>query len=166
MKAVLGLLAILLLSAPALAVEPSEILDDPVLEKRARDIGKHLRCVVCQNQAIDESNSDLARDMRVLVRKRLQAGATDDEVIQFMVSRYGDFVLLDPPFKMTTYVLWFAPGGFGVIGIIAIALYYRRRRAEAAAAVAAGGAPEPSAQALNPDEEARVAALLNEDEAQ
>lgn len=160
----LSLLAVLLLCATsAYAVEPNEILDDPVMEKRAREIGKSLRCVVCQNQAIDDSNSDLARDMRVLVRKRLMAGSADSEVIEYMVSRYGDYVLLQPPMKATTYVLWFAPGGFILIGVFAIAMYYRRRRAESDAAVAAGGASEPAAQALTSEEEARITALLERD---
>lgn len=146
----------LLLALPAGAVQPDEILADPVLEKRARDVGRHLRCVVCQNQSIDDSNSDLARDMRILVRKRLSAGASDAEVIDYMVSRYGDYVLLEPPFKATTYVLWLGPGAIGLAGLIAIALYYRRRRAEAAAIPAVR---------LSADEEARVKALLAEDEA-
>lgn len=151
----LAVFVLAMLSAlPAQAVQPDEILSDPVLEKRARDVGRHLRCVVCQNQSIDDSNSDLARDMRVLVRKRLVAGATDAEVVDYMVSRYGDYVLLDPPFKATTYVLWLAPGAIGLVGLIAIALYYRRRRAEAAAS------PLP---ALSADEERRVKALLGGD---
>ena len=146
----------LLTAAPAHAVQPDEILADPVLEARARDVGRHLRCVVCQNQSIDDSNSDLARDMRILVRKRLTAGASDAEVIDYMVSRYGDYVLLDPPFKATTYVLWLAPAAIGLIGLASIALYYRRRRAEAAVAPVA---------ALSAEEEKRVKALLGEDNA-
>lgn len=151
----LALFALALVTAlPAQAVQPDEILANPVLEKRARDVGRHLRCVVCQNQSIDDSNSDLARDMRILVRKRLMAGASDAEVIDYMVSRYGDYVLLDPPFKATTYVLWLAPGAIGLGGLIAIALYYRRRRAEAAAA---------PVDTLSADEERRIKALLGED---
>ena len=90
----------LLLALPALAVEPSEMLKDPALEARAREIGRALRCVVCQNQAIDDSNAEVAHDMRRAVRERLTAGDSDDAVFAFMVARYGDYVLLKPPFKI------------------------------------------------------------------
>jgi cytochrome c-type biogenesis protein CcmH len=93
----------------AMAVEPDEMLSDPVLEARARTISKELRCVVCQNQDIDSSNAGVARDLRLLVRERLEAGDTNEEVIAFVQARYGDYVLLRPPFKPTTYVLWLAP---------------------------------------------------------
>ncbi|MFV2091753.1 MAG: cytochrome c-type biogenesis protein, partial [Hyphomicrobiales bacterium] len=92
--------------APARAVEPNEILKDPVLEQRAREISKQLRCLVCQNQSIDESDADLARDLRIIVRKRLVAGDTDAAVVGFVVARYGDWVLLKPPFKPATWILW------------------------------------------------------------
>lgn len=110
----------LLVAAPAWAVEPDEILDDPVLETRARALSQEIRCLVCQNEPIDSSNADLARDLRILVRERLVAGDSDDDVKAFLVARFGDYVLLDPPMKLTTYALWFGPalilllGGFGV----------------------------------------------------
>ena len=150
------LLAVLI-AGPVFAVQPNEVLDDPVLEKRAREIGKNLRCVVCQNQAIDDSNSDLAGDMRVLVRKRLLAGAADDEVIDYMVSRYGDYVLLQPPMKGTTYVLWFGPAAIGAIGVFALVVFFRRRRAGTEIAENA-----PGVKRLNDEEEARIMALLDE----
>src|SRR3546814_8109266 len=97
----------LLLAAPALAVEPSEMLDDPVLEQRARDLSAEIRCVVCQNESIDSSNAEIARELRLLVRERLVAGDSDQQVLDYLVARYGDFVLLRPPMKPATYLLWF-----------------------------------------------------------
>ena len=97
---------VLLFAFPALAVEPSEVLSDPVLEARARTIGQALRCVVCQNQSIDDSAAEVAHDMRCAVRERLTAGDSNDQVFAFMVARYGDYVLLKPPFKTGTLVLW------------------------------------------------------------
>ena len=94
---------------PAHAIQPDEVLADPALEARAREIGRELRCLVCQNQSIDDSDADLARDLRVLVRERLQAGDSDRQVVDYVVSRYGDFVLLRPPVKPATYALWFGP---------------------------------------------------------
>lgn len=99
------ILSVVVLTGPALSVEPNEVLKDPVLEKRARVISKRLRCLVCQNQSIDDSNAGLARDLRVLVRQRLTAGDSNRAVVEFVVARYGDFVLLRPPVKPTTYVL-------------------------------------------------------------
>lgn len=110
------LLALLPLSAGA--VEPDEILADPVLEARAREISKELRCVVCQNQDIDSSNAGVARDLRLLVRERLVAGDSDTEVIEFVRARYGDFVLLKPPFQPSTYALWIGPALIGLIALI------------------------------------------------
>lgn len=98
-----------LATTPALAVNPDEVLKNPVLETRARAISQNLRCLVCQNQSIDESDADLARDLRLLVRERLMAGDSDDDVINFVVERYGDYVLLKPPFKLLTLILWFGP---------------------------------------------------------
>jgi len=94
---------------PVLAVNPDEILADPVLEGRAREISKGLRCLVCQNQSIDDSDAGLAKDLRVLVRERLTAGDNDDQVVEFVVARYGDFVLLKPPFMASTLALWLGP---------------------------------------------------------
>lgn len=96
-------------SSPVLAVEPDEVLDNPVLEERAREISEHLRCVVCQSQNIDNSNAPLAKDMRVLLRERLEAGDTDDQVYDYFVARYGDYVLLKPPVQENTLFLWAAP---------------------------------------------------------
>jgi cytochrome c-type biogenesis protein CcmH len=124
-------------SAPAGAVEPDEVLEDQALEARARDISKGLRCLVCQNQSIDDSPAPLARDLRLLVRERLVAGDSDGEIIDFIVARYGDFVLLRPPMKPKTYGLWYGPAILFALGLIGVALYYaRRRRAGAAAELA------------------------------
>ena len=103
------MLLFLMLPAVAYAVEPDEMLQDPVLEERAREISKELRCVVCQNQDIDNSNAGVARDLRILVRERLMAGDNNAEVIGFIHARYGDYVLMRPPFKLQTFALWFAP---------------------------------------------------------
>lgn len=100
---------IILFVPPALAVEPDEVLDDPALEARAREISKILRCLVCQNQSIDDSHADLAKDLRVLLRERLKAGDTDEQAVDFIVARYGNFVLLKPPLQFDTLVLWFGP---------------------------------------------------------
>jgi cytochrome c-type biogenesis protein CcmH len=108
-------------SPPSLAVEPNEILDDPALEARARDLGQTLRCVVCENQSIDDSNAWLARDLRVLSRERLKAGDTDEAAMDHIVARYGNFVLLKPPMQVVTLLLWFGPG---IIFVLAFALFW------------------------------------------
>lgn len=141
----------LLLTAPALAVEPDEMLDDPVLEQRARDLSAEIRCVVCQNESIDSSNAEIARELRVLVRERLLAGDTDQQVLDYLVARYGDFVLLRPPVKPSTYLLWFGPFLILLIGAVAVVVYFRRQRTAAAP------------PALSVEEEARLARLLAED---
>jgi len=110
------------------ATTPDEIMDDPELERRARGLSKELRCLVCQNQSIDDSDADLARDLRALVRERLLAGDTDDEIIDFVTQRYGYFVLLRPPMKPSTWILWYGPPALFVIAGIAVAFYMRRRR--------------------------------------
>lgn len=120
----------LLAAAPALAVDPREMLSDPKLETRARAISAELRCVVCQNQSIDDSDADLAKDLRVLIRDRIVAGDSDQEVIDYVTQRYGTFVLLRPPVTGATLVLWLGPIAFALGGIAGIVLYYRRRRAE------------------------------------
>jgi len=114
---------------PAPAVEPSEMLRDPVLEKRARHISKDIRCVVCQNQSIDDSDAALARDLRVLIRERLVDGDSDQEVVDYLVSRYGEFVLLRPPVKSVTLFLWLGPVIFTLIGLFGLVFYFRRQRA-------------------------------------
>ncbi|MBL6928682.1 MAG: cytochrome c-type biogenesis protein CcmH [Rhodospirillales bacterium] len=127
MRAVLLILVLALAPVAANAVEPSEVLADPVLETRARDISENLRCLVCQNQSIDESDAQLARDLRVLVRERLLAGSSDNEVMDYVVSRYGDFVLLNPPFKGSTYVLWLGPAAIFGLGLFGVFVFFRRR---------------------------------------
>lgn len=119
------------LATSAWAVEPSERLADPALEARARSISAALRCLVCQNESIDASNADLAHDIRVLVRQRLVAGDDDDQVIAFMVARYGDFVLLRPPLRASTLLLWLGPAAILVIGGGGAYAASRRRRSAA-----------------------------------
>jgi len=145
-----GLLAALLiaLAGMAAAVEPDEILDDPALEARAREISKDIRCVVCQNEPIDSSNAGVARDLRLLIRERLVAGDSDDEVRQYLVDRYGDYVLFKPPFKPSTYALWLAPFVLLGLGSVAAGAALRRRSMRA------------GAEALNAEDEARVAELM------
>ena len=108
------------------AVEPDERLDDPVLEQRAREISQQLRCVVCQNQSIDESDAPLARDLRLIIRERLVEGDNNEQVIGFVVDRYGDFVLLKPPFQADTYLLWFGPFIIFLLGGLLIFYYFRK----------------------------------------
>ena len=114
---------------PAQAVNPTEMLGNNLLEKRARHISKDIRCVVCQNQSIDDSDAPLASDLRVLIRKRLVEGDTDQEVIGYLVSRYGDFVLLTPPVQGATLFLWFGPVVFALLGMLGLVLYFRRQKA-------------------------------------
>ena len=155
MKALFLGLVLCLAAVSAGAVNPDEMLDDPALEARAREISKGLRCLVCQNQSIDDSDADLARDLRVLVRERLAAGDSDGQVIDYVVSRYGDFVLMRPPFKATTYALWLGPALIGGLGILAMVAFYRRRTAAAAGVRAA---PPP----LTEDEKRRLETLLDD----
>lgn len=128
-----------LTGGPAQAVEPDEVLGDPVLETRARELSKGLRCVVCQNQSIDDSNADIARDMRLLVRERLVAGDTDGQVVDYMVARYGDYVLLRPPFQANTLALWIGPPLMAVIVATLGLLFFRAFQRERAATAG----PEP-----------------------
>jgi cytochrome c-type biogenesis protein CcmH len=111
---------------PAFAVEPDEVLSDPVLEARARVLSKTLRCMVCQNQSIDDSNAPLARDLRILVRERLKSGDSDAQVRDYLVARYGEFVLLEPRISSHTIALWAAPGLVLVLGLLGIVLWIRR----------------------------------------
>jgi len=154
MRAIVLAVLVAMLVSPVGAVEPDEILADPALEARARDIGKELRCLVCQNQSIDDSDAELARDLRVLVRERLTAGDSDQQVVDYVVSRYGDFVLLKPPFKMSTYALWLGPGVIGVIAVIALIAFYRRRSKSAHA---------ETAPPLSAAEKKKLSALLEDD---
>ena len=137
---------------PAGAVEPGERLDDLVLEARARDISKGLRCLVCQNQSIDDSDAGLARDLRVLVRERLTAGESDEQVIAYVTARYGDYVLLEPPLKPTTYLLWFGPAVIFLAGGASVILFLRRRTRLA----------ESRAAPLSDDERRRIKQLLDD----
>jgi cytochrome c-type biogenesis protein CcmH len=137
------------------AVLPDEVLSDPTLETRARALSRELRCMVCQNQSIDDSEAPLARDLRVLVRDRLKAGDSDREVLNFLTARYGAFVLLKPPLEWTTSLLWFGPPGLLIVGAVALMVAARRR---AAASLGVDG----DALRLTPAEEARVAVLLSE----
>ena len=136
MKYVAAALVFLALAGAARAVEPGERLSDPVLEARARAISKELRCLVCQNESIDDSGADLAHDLRVLLRERLVKGDTDAQAIQYIVNRYGDFVLLKPPVEPATYVLWFGPAALLLLAGVGTTLYLRRHRPEAMAAPA------------------------------
>ncbi len=141
-------LAILFAAAPAFAVNPDEVLADPALEARARAISAELRCMVCQNQSIDDSNAELAKDLRLLVRKRVTDGDSDSQVMDYIVSRYGEFVLLKPRFEMKTMLLWGAPLLLFVVGGIALAVFARRR------------AGKPTGSALTAEEQARLTELL------
>ncbi len=146
-------LLLLVAAMPAAAVDPGEMLADPALEARARDVSKDLRCLVCQNQSIDDSDAQLARDLRGLVRQRLAAGSTNEEVVDYVVSRYGDFVLLKPPFKLSTYALWIGPAVIFLGGLLVVFVFYRRRAGMAEAA------PPP----LSAEESRRLERLLGGD---
>lgn len=112
----------------AVALDPGEMFDDPQKEERARTIGRTLRCLVCQNQSIFDSNAGLAKDLRVLVRERIDAGDTDEEVVDYVAARYGDYVRLKPPVAAHTYVLWIAPGAILIIGAGLVMGYFRGRK--------------------------------------
>jgi len=143
-----GLLLLMLAVLPGHAVQPDEILSDPALEARARALSEGLRCLVCQNQSIDDSNAPLARDLRILIRERLKAGDSDAEAVDFIVARYGDFVLLRPRFMPETWLLWIGP--FALLLIAGGILYLRRRR---------GG--NEAEKALEPEEEAALKRVLD-----
>jgi cytochrome c-type biogenesis protein CcmH len=134
----------------AQAVEPSERLADSVLEERARTLSKELRCLVCQNQSIDESNADLAHDLRILLRQRLVAGDTDQQILDYIAARYGMFVLLDPPFTPATYLLWLTPPLLVLGAGVFLLVRARRRR------------PESMLPRLTQDEKTRAALLLGD----
>jgi cytochrome c-type biogenesis protein CcmH len=154
MRALLLALA-LLLPITAAAVQPDEMLDDPVLEERARDISSGLRCLVCRNEAIDDSNADFARTMRLLVRERLVAGDSDEQVLDFIVDRYGEYVLLTPTFSLANALIWLAGPLLLIVGGWLAWRYASERHA--AAATAEGPAP------LSEDEQQRLTALLESD---
>jgi cytochrome c-type biogenesis protein CcmH len=152
MRWLAALAVVLALASPAaLAVQPDEMLSDAALETRARTLSKELRCMVCQNQSIDDSDADLARDLRQLVRERLVAGDSDAEIIAFLTARYGDFVLLKPPVKPATWGLWFGPLAVLVVAAGGIVVYLRKR-----------GPRDPAGAPLSADEQARLDALMSE----
>ena len=144
------LLLLMLLAAPVWAVQPDEVLDDPVLEERAREISAGLRCPVCRNESIDDSNAPISRELRLMVRERLVAGDTDQEVVDFVVARYGEFVLLRPDTRGWNIVLWLAAPALLILGLL-IAFVNVRRRAAAR-----------PAEGLSAEEQARLDELLKE----
>ncbi|MBP2445143.1 cytochrome c-type biogenesis protein [Rhizobium leguminosarum] len=141
-------LALMLMAAPAFAVNPDEVLADPALEARARALSAELRCMVCQNQSIDDSNADLAKDLRLLVRERITDGDSDDEVLNYIVSRYGEFVLLKPRFSMKTGLLWGAPALLVLAGGLSLLIFARRR------------AGKPTGSKLTAEEDDKLTRLL------
>ena len=144
--------AILLGAMPAaLAVEPSEMLANPALEARAETIGKQLRCLVCQNESIEDSGADLAHDLRVILRERLKAGDTNAQAIKYITDRYGDFVLLKPPVEPATYLLWFSPFAILILGAAGAWFYLHRR-------------PVPPDEPLDLDQRRRLERLLLDDQ--
>jgi cytochrome c-type biogenesis protein CcmH len=147
--ALIAVLFALLAPGAAFAVRPDEMLKDPALEARARHISEELRCMVCQNQSIDDSEAPLAHDLRVLVRQRIMAGDNDKQVLDFLVARYGDFVLLKPPFQLDTLLLWGLPPFALAAGLVGLLLMARRRRTVSL---------QP--EALSAEEQAKVATLV------
>ncbi|SCW79977.1 cytochrome c-type biogenesis protein CcmH [Ancylobacter rudongensis] len=141
---------------PAAAVRPDEVLPDPAQEARARELSKELRCMVCQNQSIDDSDAPLARDLRLLVRERIQQGESDREVMDYLVARYGEFVLLRPTWHGANAILWLAPFAVLVVGGIGLFVAYRRRAASDSLR------PTAAAEPLTPEEETRLRAALGE----
>ena len=146
------LLILSLIAAPVFAVQPDEILDDPVLEDRARALSKDLRCLVCRNESIDDSNAELARDLRLLVRERLVEGDSDEEAMEFIVARYGEYVLLKPKAGGSNLVLYLAGPIMLLLGVGMAAVYLRRRQ----------NAPVDAEAGLDAEEEARLREILDE----
>ncbi|MEM8849854.1 MAG: cytochrome c-type biogenesis protein [Pseudomonadota bacterium] len=149
--ALIGACLLLFAGGPGGAVQPDEVLDDPVLEQRARDLSGGIRCLVCRNESIDESNADLARDLRLLVRERLVAGDSDQDVLDYLVDRYGEYVLLNPPASGSTLILWGAPLALLLLGGAVAVNHVSKQRKVARPAT------------LSDEEEARVKALLDAD---
>ncbi|KWV42719.1 cytochrome C [Rhizobium altiplani] len=150
MRRLLLVIAIVLSAAPAFAVNPDEVLADPALEARARAISAELRCMVCQNQSIDDSNAELAKDLRLLVRERLTNGDTNEQVMNYIVSRYGEFVLLKPRFETKTILLWGAPLLLAVAGGLSLIVFARK------------WVGRPTGSKLTAEEQARLRELLDE----
>src|SRR5689334_18890527 len=154
-RMIAAIFALVLLGLPAVhAVQPDEVMPDPAKEARARELSRELRCMVCQNQSIDDSEAPLARDLRLLVRERISAGDSNSQVIDFLVARYGEFVLLKPRFERQTLLLWLIPPLLLIGGGLGLFLYARRRN---------NAQPEAPLVPLTPDEEARLAALTAAD---
>ncbi len=154
-RMMVAFIALVLLALPAAhAVQPDEIMADPAKEARARELSRELRCMVCQNQSIDDSDAPLARDLRLLVRERIGAGDSNSQVLDFLVARYGEFVLLKPRFERQTLLLWLLAPVLLIGGGVALWLQIRRR--------ARNGADVP-APPLTPDEQARLAALMSDE---
>jgi cytochrome c-type biogenesis protein CcmH len=150
------LFLVLLAATPAWAVQPDEVMSDSVLEARARVLSKELRCMVCQNQSIDDSDAPLARDLRLLVRERLKDGDSDRQVIDFLVARYGEFVLLKPRLSLHTALLWLGPPATLIGGVLALVFIGRRRSRRGLTDLG-----KPEGGSLTPAEEARLARLMN-----
>ena len=150
MRRLLLVIAMVLSAAPAFAVNPDEVLADPALEARARAISAELRCMVCQNQSIDDSNAELAKDLRLLVRERLTDGDTNEQVVNYIVSRYGEFVLLKPCFETKTILLWGAPLLLAVAGGLSLIVFARK------------WVGRPTGSKLTAEEQARLRELLDE----
>ena len=151
MRAVACAIWLVCLSLPGWAVEPDEVLSNPALEQRARSLSQQLRCLVCRNESIDESNADLARDLRVLVRERLEAGDSDPEVMDFVVTRYGEYVLLKPDMTGANWLLW-ASGPLTLLFAFGVVVSFSRRRANGRV---------PTTAALNPQEAETLKKLLD-----
>ena len=151
MRAVACAIWLVCLSLPGWAVEPDEVLSNPALEQRARSLSQQLRCLVCRNESIDESNADLARDLRVLVRERLEAGDSDQEVMDFVVTRYGEYVLLKPDMTGANWLLW-ASGPLTLLFAFGVVVSFSRRRAKECV---------PTTAALNPQEAETLKKLLD-----
>ena len=149
------MLAILLLASPALAFRSDDRLADRAQEQRAIELSRELRCLVCQNQSIEDSNADLARDLRRIVRERVQAGDSDSQILSYMTARYGDWVLLKPPFNIRTVALWAAPVVLLVLAAGGVWFFYRR----------GGNRPSEAVTPLSTEERARLDALLKDGEA-
>ncbi|MBK1670315.1 hypothetical protein CKO28_20015 [Rhodovibrio sodomensis] len=153
MRRSLGAFAIALavaLAAPAAAVQPEEKLADPQKEQRAQELGEEIRCLVCQSESIANSNADLAKDLRVLIREKIQAGQSNQEIKDFLQSRYGDYVLLRPPVKPETYVLWYGPAAITALGALGVGVFFWRRNKRPAAQ-----------QKLSADEQRRLNHILD-----
>ncbi|API52478.1 cytochrome c-type biogenesis protein CcmH [Rhizobium leguminosarum] len=148
MRRLLLAVVLVLMAAPAFAVNPDEVLADPALEARARALSAELRCMVCQNQSIDDSNADLAKDLRLLVRERIADGDSDEAVLNYIVSRYGEFVLLKPRVSMKTMLLWGAPVLLVLAGGLSLLVFARKR------------AGKPTGSKLTADEQAKLSELL------